>query len=361
MDLALLSRLKGTVVSLAALAVVASMLPIPPAQSASAAGCGRARPERKTPAEGFPNDPLFERQWNLHQIKAPQAWELGAMGQGATIAIVDTGVDIAHPDLRRKFVLPAGLRCADVADPQGHGTHVAGIAAASTNNGLGIAGVAPRAKIMPIKSDMSPSRHLEIRLAADSGADVINMSWKSIYVSPVNPLVPDLIDALDYAWEKGVVLIAAAGNDRLPWCEHPGSHPKVLCVGGTDTRGLPSHFSNHPNKIDGISISAPGGVGIGGCDTTEDIWSTILPGSPFESCNAFPGYEPLHGTSMAAPHVAGVAALLRGLGYTNAETVECLTASAWNPVTKERGQRDPVYGFGIVDAEAAVKLCGEMN
>ena len=342
-----------------AVAVLSTLLS-PPARSASALeGCGPARAEVKKPARGFPNDPHFEKQWNLHQIKAPEAWKLGAQGRGATIAVVDTGIDLAHPDLRSKFVIPSGVHCSDLADYQGHGTHVAGIATASTNNGLGIAGVAPKAKLMPIRDGISTDRHVEIRMAVDSGADVINMSWKSIYVSPVNPLTPELVEALDYAWEKGVVLIGAAGNDRLPFCEHPAAHPKVLCVGATDNRGLPSHFTNRTTKIEGVSISAPGGVGIGGCDTTEDIWSTILPGSSFESCKAFPGYEPLHGTSMAAPHVAGVAALLRGLGFTNAQTVECMTASAWNPMTEERGQSDPIYGFGIVDAEAAVKLCRE--
>jgi subtilisin family serine protease len=342
------------------IAAIFSTMAAYPARSAGPLDeCGPARAEIKERAKGFPNDPLFEKQWNLHQIKAPEAWKLGAQGRGATIAVVDTGIDIAHPDLRSKFVIPAALRCRDVADEQGHGTHVAGIAAASTDNGLGIAGVAPRAKLMPIRDNMSPDRAVEIRLAVDSGADVINMSWISIYVSPINPLTPDLIEALDYAWEKGVVLVGAAGNDRLPFCEHPAAHPKVLCVGATDNRGLPSHFTNHPNKVEGVSISAPGGVGFGGCNNTEDIWSTLLPGSPFQSCGKYPGYEPLNGTSMAAPHVAGVAALLRGLGFDNAETVDCMTGSAWNPITKQRGQSDPIYGFGIVDAEAAVELCRE--
>jgi subtilisin family serine protease len=353
----LLGQRSRTVLALLAVVAVSSALVAPSAGSAVPSGCGPVRPEGKDPAPGFPNDPFFERQWNLRQIKAPEAWKLGAMGKGATIAIIDTGIDLAHPDLRAKLVLPAGARCEDMADEGGHGTHVAGIAGASTNNGLGIAGVAPKAKIMPIKDSMSPDRATEIRLAVDNGADVINMSWKSIYVSPVNPLTPDLVAALDYAWDRGVVLIGAAGNDRLPNCEHPASHPKVLCVAATDNRELPSNFTNHPNKIEGVSISAPGGVGIGGCDNTEDIWSTILPGSSFESCKTFRGYEPLHGTSMAAPHVAGVAALLRGLGYSNVETVDCLTASAWNPLTEERGQSDPAYGSGIVDAAAAVKHC----
>ena len=349
------SAIAGGLTTACAVALV--VLPVGP--SLAGRQCGPARAETKAAAEGFPNDPLFERQWNLRQIHAPEAWELGATGNGSTIAVIDSGVDIAHPDLRTKFVFPRGVKCTDQADDVGHGTHVAGIAAAATDNGLGIAGVAPHAKLMPLKE--STNRVDQIRLAADSGADVINMSWISIYVSPTNPLDPALTEALDYAWAKGVVLVAAAGNSRLPHCEHPASHPRILCVGAVDNRGLPANFTNHPNKVEGVSISAPGGVGIGGCDNTEDIWSTILPGSSFESCGQFPGYEPLHGTSMAAPHVAGAAALLMGLGFSNAETVECLTASAWNPVTESRGVSDSVYGYGILDVEGAIKECRSLN
>lgn len=298
---------------------------------------------------------MFDRQWNLDQIRAPEAWKLGATGRGAVIAVVDSGIDIAHPDLRAKFVFPPGTKCRDQDDELGHGTHVAGIAAAVTDNGIGVAGVAPHAKLMSLKENGDRSE--QIRLAADSGADVINMSWISMYVTPVDPLNPRLIEALDYAWKKGVVLVAAAGNTRLPHCEHPASHPRVLCVGAVDNRGLPAHFSNHPNKIEGVSISAPGGVGVGGCADTEDIWSTIVPGSPYESCDQTIGYQPLSGTSMAAPHVAGAAAILMGLGFTNAETVDCLMAGAWNPITGTRGESDPVYGHGIVDIEAAVEEC----
>ena len=232
---------------------------------------------------------------------------------------------------------------------------MAGVAAASADNGRGIAGVAPDAKVMPFRWQANPPDL--IRRAADSGADVINMSWTSIEASPVDPLHPDLVEALDYAWEKGVVLVAAAGNDRFPHCEHPASHPKVLCVASTDSSGRPSHLSNLPNKLEGLTLRAPGGVGAGGCDATDDIWSTLPPSSTYGSCGAFPGYEPLGGTSMASPHVAGVAALLSGLGYSRDRVVECIVSTAVNPITGARGTQDPVYGYGIVDAEAAVGAC----
>jgi subtilisin family serine protease len=339
-----------------AVALAALALPLV-APAAGSHPCGRPRAERRMPARGFPNDPLFSKQWNLRQVNAPEAWATGATGAGAVIAIIDSGVDVRHPDLGGRIVLPRGVECSWVLDQLGHGTHVAGVAAASTDNGRGIAGVAPDAGIMPFGEGIGASAPAAIRLAADSGADVINMSWTSIQLSPVDPLNPDLVEALDYAWEKGVVLVAAAGNDRFPNCEHPASHPKVLCVASTDSAGLPSRLSNFPNKIEGVTLRAPGGIGVGGCDATDDIWSTLPPSSTYGSCGAYPGYEPLGGTSMAAPHVAAVAALLSGLGFTRDRIVDCIVSTAVNPVTGMRGSQDPVYGYGIVDAAAAVEAC----
>ena len=309
----------------------------------------------RAPRAQFPSDPLFEKQWNLHQINAPEAWATGATGRGAVIAVIDSGVDVTHPDLENKIVLARGMKCAWVRDTVGHGTHVAGVAAASTNNGRGIAGVAPGAKIMPFITGSNPVGW--IRLAADSGADVINMSWTSAPFLPIDPLHPDLVEALDYAWKKGVVLVAAAGNDFFPTCEHPASLPRVLCVASTDGNGLPSRLSNFPNKVEGPTLRAPGGIGVGGCDIPHDIWGPLPPTSTYGNCGAFPGYEPLGGTSMAAPHVAGVAAMLSGMGLDNKEIVDCLTSTAVNPLTGFRGQFDPVFGYGIVDAEEAVTAC----
>ena len=342
-------------VLLAVVVAAGALVAAAPERAESAPACGRPRVERRSPAAGFPNDPLFARQWNLDQINAPEAWAAGATGKGAVIAVIDSGVDVRHPDLGGRFVLPRGVQCSWVLDELGHGTHVAGVAAASVDNGRGIAGVAPRATVMPFGPQGNPADR--IRMAADSGADVINMSWTSIEASPVDPLHPDLTEALDYASEEGVVLVAAAGNDRWPNCEHPASHPKVLCVASTDSAGHPSRLSNLPNKIEGITLRAPGGVGVGGCDATDDIWSTLPPSSTYGSCGAYPGYEPLGGTSMAAPHVAGVAAMLIGLGFERDRVVGCIVSTAVNPLTGRRGAQDPVYGYGIVDAEAAVNAC----
>src|SRR5207249_216773 len=133
------------------------------------------------------NDPLFPHQWGLTQIKAPDAWAHGALGAGVTIAIVDTGVDLNHPDLGSKIVAGADLVSGETCTPgdqdlNGHGTHVAGIAAALTNNGIGVAGTAPDAKIMPVRvldstgSGSTDDVAAGIRWAADHGAQVINLS-----------------------------------------------------------------------------------------------------------------------------------------------------------------------------------------
>ena len=351
-----ISLRRALIAALVAVASIGAAVSVPVHSAPAPRGCGPARPEKRVRSAKFPNDPLLSKQWNLRQIHAPEAWAAGATGKGAVIAIIDTGVDVFHPDLERKIVLPRGMTCEWVQDQLGHGTHVAGVAAASTDNGRGIAGVAPDAKIMPFGDQaLAPDR---IRLAVDSGADVINMSWTSLPLSPIDPLHPDLVEALDYAWEKGVVLVAAAGNDFYPNCEHPASHPTVLCVASTDGDGLPSRLSNFPNKPEGPSLRAPGGIGEGGCDAPNDIWGPLPPTSTYGNCGAFPGYEALGGTSMAAPHVAGVAALLSGLGLTNEEIVDCITSTAFNPLSEARGQSDPIYGYGIVDAEAAVDACG---
>ncbi|HEY8769194.1 MAG TPA: S8 family serine peptidase, partial [Thermoleophilaceae bacterium] len=136
---------------------------------------------------GFPNDPLFPHQWGLAQVKAPQAWARGAQGSGATIAIVDSGIDLNHPDLSGKLVpgfdFASGASCASGGqDRNGHGTHVAGIAAATTNNGIGVAGTAPLAQIMPVRvldeagNGSSVDVSAGIKWAADQGAQVVNLS-----------------------------------------------------------------------------------------------------------------------------------------------------------------------------------------
>jgi serine protease len=316
-----------------------------------------------SPGTGAVNDPLFPKQWALQQIHAPAAWARGVRGAGATIAVVDTGVDLNHPDLSAKLVAGTDIVGSNgdcppgPQDENGHGTHVAGIAAAVTNNGIGVAGVAPDAQIMPVRvldsegSGSSDDIVKGIRWAADHGANVINMSLGELpVVGQLEPLNTDLEAAVDYAWSKGSVVVAAAGNESFPLCSYPSFANHAVCVAATDKRGLPSYYSNFPINKTMLGFRAPGGVGSLFCEDDEDVWSTMWPGSSFECGGGISGYETLAGTSMASPQVAGVAALLSGQGLTNAQIVDRLKATSSN-----HGTYDPVMGYGIVNADAATR------
>jgi subtilisin family serine protease len=330
------------------------------------------------PTSSTPNDPLIGKQWGLGQIKASGAWSRGALGNGATIAIVDTGVDLNHPDLQGKLLpgvdLVSNETCTPGAqDMNGHGTHVAGIAAAATNNGIGVAGTAPDAKILPVRvldSDgvgSGPDIVKGIEWAADHGAQVINLSIGEGFSDPLglgvsvsSPLdIAQIGAGVDYAWQHGAVVVAAAGNSSFPLCEYPAASAHAVCVAATDSSGFPSFYSNFPVRLDGgVAVRAPGGDGSGSCADNADIWSTYWPGASgamAEAC-APKGYEPLAGTSMAAPFVSGVAALLRGAGLSNQQTVDCIKQTSSNA-----GTYDPVYGYGIVSADNAVAKCTQLG
>ena len=314
---------------------------------------------------GVVNDPLFAKQWGLTQIHAPTAWQRGAKGAGATIAVVDTGVDLSHPDLGSHLVSGTDLQAGQSdcppgpQDENGHGTHVAGIAAAVTNNGIGVAGTAPDAKILPVRVlDASGSGDIDtivagIKYAADHGARVINLSLGEMeVVGQLQALNQDIEDAVNYAWGKGALVIGAAGNDSFPLCSYPSAAERAICVGATDRRGLPSFYSNFPNNPHGtgsIGVRAPGGFGSVFCEDDEDIWSTMWPGSDFD-CGDINGYDTLAGTSMATPFVSGVAAVLFGQGLNNQQVLDKLKTTSSN-----HGSYDPVNGYGVVDADAATR------
>ena len=324
-----------------------------------------------------PNDALWGQQWGPQQVRAPEAWSTST-GAGQVIAVVDSGVDLQHPDLVGKFVPGAtfigcpngpcgdgdwesGGKAAGAPDP--HGTHVAGIAAAVTNNGQGIAGVAPDAKIMPVKvlgEDGGSFAEIAagIRWAADNGADVINLSLGAIpgaQALEITGIERSATQAIDYANSKGVVVVAAAGNDTASICGSPSFNDGALCVVSNDRNEVRSWFSNFAVKPDLMTVSAPGGQGLISC--SEDIISTVPVGAE-EYCPGNAGYDNYAGTSMATPHVAGVAALLTAQGRSNDNVYDVLMDTARKPRTGTRGVYDPVYGYGIVDAQAAVAAPG---
>jgi thermitase len=364
-------RHRSYLIAVAAAAAVAAALP----GSAAAVTCSYpagtyARDATGVGPAGGPTttDPFAPAQWGLNQIKAPGAWARGARGAGVTIAVLDTGVDLAHPDLQGKLLagvdyVKAGDGCAGAQDEHGHGTHVAGIAAANTGNGIGTAGVAPDANILPVRVLDARGNEAElgvvfeaIRWAADNGAQVINLSLADLpLTATIDGSDDDAEAAVEYAWSRGAVVVAAASNESFPLCNHPAAAARAVCVGATDSRGAPAAYSNFPNSPSGgVGVRAPGGEGsLVFCEYDGDIWSTVWPGEAIDSeCGDLKGYETFAGSSMAVPHVSGVAALLVGRGLTNAQVVQCLKTTSSN-----NGGSDPAFGYGIVNADAAVSRC----
>lgn len=286
-------------------------------------------------------DPLRSQQWGLDMIEADAA-HATSTGNGAVVAVIDTGVLASHDDLQGRL-LPGHDFVENDDTPQdgnGHGTHVTGIVAADAGNGKGIEGVAPGAMIMPIRvlgndGTGTPAAAAKgVDYAVAHGADVINMSFGT---DAVGTLVGGddggFSAAVQRALDKGVIVVAAAGNDTLPFCEQPGVTGPLLCVGSVDRSGVRSFFSSSGD------LMAPGGSDLGG--SSEDILSTWNDGK----------YNTLAGTSQATPHVSGVAALLVSLGEHGKKATDRILATA-----SDAGVPGPddVYGAGILNARAAV-------
>jgi serine protease len=314
-------------------------------------------PDARPGEKGFPNDPLYKHQWHLDQIGMPKAWPL-ADGNGVIVAVLDTGVAYedyknfhALPDLKGiSFVEPYNFvaNTTHANDDHGHGSHVTGTIAQVTNNGIGVAGIARNVKIMPLKVlSASGSGSVAgiadaIRFAADHGAKVINMSLGGAFPSAV------LKKAVAYAHGKGVTVVCAAGNESRGRVGYPAAYPGAVAVSATQFDETITLYSNYGKDID---IAAPGGntrVDQNGDGMPDGVLqNTITLGDPTK--DDYFGYM---GTSMASPHVAGVAALIVGEGVTDPDQVEqVLKASARKPA---QGYSVEKYGAGIVDAPAAV-------
>src|SRR2546423_1567611 len=270
------------------------------------------------PAAGAAPDPLRSQQWAMVMIEADAAHGT-AMGAGAVVAVIDSGVQADHPDLAGRLAPGRDFVDGDATpqDGNGHGTHVTGIVAADAGNGIGVEGVAPLATIVPIRvlgDDGSGTTNAVVQGIDEATArrvNVINLSLGGDV-----PLVggdPQALDAaIDRGLDAGIVVVAAAGNSSLPVCDQPSGQGRLLCVGAVDRGGNHAVYSNFGA---GLGISAPGGSGLG---FGQDILSTFPTST----------YEELAGTSQATPHVAGVAALLAGLGVRGQAATERILATA---------------------------------
>lgn len=282
-----------------------------------------------------PNDLLYQEhyQWNLPAIGTEQGWGITRGNEEIEIAIVDTGVDLDHPDLKNRLVKGYNLINAaqEPDDDNGHGTHVAGIIASETNNEEGTAGMTWYSKIMPIKAMGAKGYGTTFDIAegiiwaVDNGADVINLSLGNYQPSRV------LEEAVRYAYSKNVVMVSAAGNDGSDQPTYPSAYPEVLSVAAVDYQGRRASFSNFGEYID---IAAPG---------------VYIPSTYFNK-----QYAALSGTSMAAPHVAGLAALIKSANpeLSNDQVMNIIKTSAID--LGEQG-KDQDFGNGLIDVNSALK------
>ncbi|KAB7704036.1 S8 family serine peptidase [Bacillus aerolatus] len=281
------------------------------------------------------NDTYYQNyQWNLPAIGTETGWNVTRGSKDVKIAVVDTGVDLDHPDLSHRLIKGYNVLANNnnPDDDNGHGTHVAGIIASVTNNGEGVAGITWYNPIIPVKvmnsQGIGGSFDVAkgILWAVDHGADVINLSLGNYQPSSV------MEEAIRYAMEKDVVVISAAGNDNSSQPSFPAAYPGVLSVAAVDWEGKRAPFSNYGDYID---IAAPGVY----------IASTFSNGQ----------YASLSGTSMAAPHVSALAGLIRSLDpdMKSTEVVETMTQT-----TQKVGQAVPniYYGNGVIDNTGALQL-----
>ena len=288
-----------------------------------------------------PNDTSFGSQWGMAKINASTAWDTTQSDSSIRIAILDTGIDLDHPDLAAKIMVSQDFTGSPVGadDSYNHGTHVAGTAAAITNNSLGIAGVGFNASILNAKvvNDAGTGSVATvangIAWAVTNGANVINISWVTTLPSST------LQTAINDAWNAGVVIVGAAGNNGNNAFTYPASYANVIAVAATDTDDTMWSSSTYGTWVD---VAAPG----------VSIYSTVVGG----------GYGSGTGTSFAAPHVAGLAALLvwiaqdtNGNNFINDEVRAAIEGSAVN--INVINPFRPIGG-GRIDAAAAVASLG---
>ena len=293
-----------------------------------------------------PNDPLWPQQYGPRLIGAPLAWNDNTGSSSVILAVLDTGVDATHEDLMAAAT-PYCVGTAGAVDGYGHGTHVAGIAAAQMNNLRGIAGVAQVKLACPealtdAGSGWWSQLAVAILEASAVGSKVISMSLGGNCTFNGVLLCPEVQQAINIAWSRGAVLVAATGNDGFTnFVSHPASFNNVVAVGSVGSTKARSWFSNGGAQID---LVAPG----------DGVISTVPAVSLM--CGVTGGYCSVSGTSMSTPHVSGVAALLFSdcPWLTNAQVVNAMTSTAEN---LGAAGWDNLYGHGLVRADLALATC----
>ena len=280
-----------------------------------------------------PNDPYYAAyQWHLPKVGAPTAWDTTTGSANVTVAVVDSGVQATHPDLAGRVLAGYDFanNDADPSDDNGHGTAVAGVAAARGNDGIGTAGAAWNVAILPVKTMNSSGSGSYSAIAngitysADRGAKIINLSLGGTSSSST------LANAVAYAWNKGSLLVAAAGNNGTSTTVYPAAYPNVVAVSATTSADTLASFSSFGSFVD---LSAPG----------QDITTSWING----------GFITISGTSFSSPLTAGVAALAlsRNPALSNAQLSSLLTAN-----TDDLGAAgyDTFFGAGRLNAAKVV-------
>ncbi len=296
-----------------------------------------------------PNDPEFVHQWALVKASLPKAWDITVGRADVVVAVIDTGVDVNHPDLKAHLTPPStwydyGSGDSNPTDTFGHGTHCAGIVAAIGNNGVGVAGASWNVRIMPIKvfPDNVGSTNTSLIAkgivhAVDYGADVVSLSVGSPSPSQV------LESAVEYAYQHGVLIVAAVGNSNSESVFYPAAYPHVLSVAALDQNDRKAMFSNYGTWVD---VSAPG-VHILSTMPTYKV--------KMNEYGYVQNYDYMSGTSMAAPLVAGIGALVKSIrpewGPDRIAQVIESTADKIDGVNPDYVGK---LGWGRVNAAAAV-------